>query len=287
MRRTLTARSDDSSLAKWIRGSKVVDRAGNPLPVYHASRADIHQFAFQPRQYKRLDFVSFEDHKWNVLGLRYDGSKTLEGELWHLGNLWILHQFGQLERLDANNERDARREAALYINPYMPVSERVAAGFRVFFFSEESRYAHGFSTWHSEDKTEDNRGVLYKCYLRVLNPMLPTEPHWKKMEQFYVRSTRGPGQQALMERCRTLFLNGRWEVKEAYPGFVEAAKHQGFDGFLSYEGSSSAFNQMDDDGRDPAKVRVWGVFYSSQIKSVFNDKWTNKPGLLAMMTGAT
>lgn len=260
-----SALTASDAFRRWFGKSLVADATGAPRVVYHGSRADITEFAFELSEFDALEFGDADANGFlPVWGLRSNAAERERlGSMLMAGDKVVLMHGGGMELLDAGE--DAQAAVAAYLNPQVPTSERTAAGLRAHFFSEEPAYTGFFSVWNSgDDKPAQNAGAVYPVFLRVERPVDP-ETSWPDFVEFYEHATQGDRTKlALAER---FFKAGRWEAKEAFPGFVDYALAKGYDGFISYEGTSSAFYGDEFADGDPARVKVWGVFDGAQVKS--------------------
>ena len=116
------------------------------------------------------------------------------------------------------------------------------------------------------------------------NPVDPKKSGvWEDFKPFYEKAIEEDSDMLPIEEIERMFKAGRWEVKEAVPGFAEYAKAKGYDGFISREGTFNAFYGGDvkaDEGVD-----VYAVFSPTQIKSIFNrGTWGPEPDISLNMT---
>jgi hypothetical protein len=264
---------------RWFGDSKVVDENGDPLVVYHGSQKNFKKFESWKPQYGDIRIGEKDGVFRFVTGVTDDVGYNSEPERITIGsfmpidaNRILVKTGGGMQMVDTNGM--SAEEAALnFFDVDVPTSDRAGEGFNAFFFAEDPRYTGFYSTFTYAGENKD-RPVTYPVYLSIKNPVDP-DSSWPDFKEFFAE--KSGGNKETMRLIEAGFKNGRWEVKEAYPGFIDFAKSKGYDGFISFEGGASSLMQLPLDQKAPEGVKTWAAFEPTQIKSATGNIGTYDP----------
>jgi hypothetical protein len=265
--------TDSAAFKRWFGKSKVVDADGKPLVVYHGSQKNFRKFELWKPQYSDIRIGGKDGAFRFVTGVTDDVGYNTEPERITIGSFMpidasrILVKVGNgMEFVDTDGM--SAEEAALnFFDVDVPTSERVGEGFDAFFFAEDPKYTGFYSTFTYAGENKD-RPVTYPVYLSIKNPVDP-DSSWPDFKEFFAEKSNG--NKEIMRLIEAGFKNGRWEIKEAYPGFIDFAKSKGYDGFISFEGGASSLMQLPLDQKAPEGVKTWAAFEPTQIKSAIGN----------------
>lgn len=155
----------NETFLKWFWGSKVVDKDGNPLLVYHGTTKDFKVFNTDTKTHRDLSFFNKSHIKWEEYGTFFTDNKNVS-KFYYTKYGEETEEYKKLKKYYDNKLNDI-------IKSDMSNDKKTI---------EYKKLKNEVGDLHSDD-FKFKKGIIKKCYLSIKKPYIVegNKQHWFKV----------------------------------------------------------------------------------------------------------
>jgi 8-oxo-dGTP pyrophosphatase MutT (NUDIX family) len=286
--------TDTPQFKKWFGNSKVVDKNGQPLVVYHGTVHDFDVFsldrplAWEWQDIKDIGSVGHGEGRSQAI-IMFNKND----------NQWDLYpdggKFPTMQAAKDKVEQERPKTDLITLRPG-------------FFFAGNPMYTRDFTkSYDGQGGTDDTGANIKACYLRMENPLDFREARSRRWVRDWLRMHMPKLPHLDAKHVYKVFREGNWafvegiqnevaDVQDLSLNLIKDIKSAGFDGYITVEGGHLRFVEQTDEEFDARAKEMYGrggldssmvyvVWSPYQIKSVFNTTFDPKnPSITASKT---
>ena len=270
--------TDTPQFKAWFGKSKVVDKDGNPLVVYHGTVHDFDTFSME--RPLTWEWEPVKDLGW--IGRGEGRSQAI---------IFNNKQKGTFSLYPDGGEYNTAQEAIDKVEKERPKTEPLTLR-PGFFFAGNPMYTHDFTYSYDPGGRDPSGANIKACYLRMEKPLDFRDAKARRWVREWLRMNMPQLPHLDPQHVYKVFREGNWafvegiqnEVKDAPElgiDLINDIKKAGFDGYITVEGGHLRFVEQTDAEYDARAKEMYGrggldssivyvVWSPYQIKSVFN-----------------